>query len=210
MEILNEIKYLKNHVKKIYLKNDPAHDFEHIMRVYKNAEKICKTEKANKKLVLISVLLHDIVKVPHSSKNLKSSADASAEKSEIILKQLDMPEEKINVISEAIRNHSFTKKRISNSIEGRILQDADRLDAIGSIGIARAFCVSGVKNRPFYNPDNPFAKKRRFDDKRWALDHFFKKLLMLEKQMNTKSAKIEAKRRTKILRKFLDDLKLEI
>ena len=210
MEILNEIKYLKNHVKKIYLKNDPAHDFEHIMRVYKNAEKICKTEKANKKLVLISVLLHDIVKVPHSSKNLKSSADVSAEKSEIILKQLDMPEEKINVISEAIRNHSFTKKRISNSIEGRILQDADRLDAIGSIGIARAFCVSGVKNRPFYNPDNPFAKKRRFDDKRWALDHFFKKLLMLEKQMNTKSAKIEAKRRTKILRKFLDDLKLEI
>ena len=210
MEILNEIKYLKNHVKKIYLKNDPAHDFEHIMRVYKNAEKICKTEKANKKLVLISVLLHDIVKVQYSSKNLKSSADASAEKSEIILKQLDMPEEKINVISEAIRNHSFTKKRISNSIEGRILQDADRLDAIGSIGISRAFCVSGVKNRPFYNPDNPFAKKRRFDDKRWALDHFFKKLLMLEKQMNTKSATIEAKRRTKILRKFLDDLRLEI
>ena len=164
MEILNEIKYLKNYVKKIYLKNDPAHDFEHIMRVYKNAEKICKTEKANKKLVLISVLLHDIVKVQYSSKNLKSSADASAEKSEIILKQLDMPEEKINVISEAIRNHSFTKKRISNSIEGRILQDADRLDAIGSIGIARAFCVSGVKNRPFYNPDNPFAKKRRFDE----------------------------------------------
>ena len=180
------------------------------MRVYKNAEKICKTEKANKKLVLISVLLHDIVKVQYSSKNLKSSADASAEKSEIILKQLDMPEEKINVISEAIRNHSFTKKRISNSIEGRILQDADRLDAIGSIGISRAFCVSGVKNRPFYNPDNPFAKKRKHDDKKWALDHFFKKLLILEKQMNTKSATIEAKRRTKILRKFLDDLRLEI
>ena len=78
MEILNEIKYLKNHVKKIYLKNDPAHDFEHIMRVYKNAEKICKTEKASKKLVLISVLLHDIVKVQYSSKNLKSSADAIA------------------------------------------------------------------------------------------------------------------------------------
>ena len=56
MEILSEIKYLKNYVKKIYLKNDPAHDFEHIMRVYKNAEKICKTEKENKKLVLISVL----------------------------------------------------------------------------------------------------------------------------------------------------------
>ena len=210
MEILNEIKYLKNYVKKTYLKNDPAHDFEHIMRVYKNAEKICKTEKANKKLVLISVLLHDIVKISHSSKNSKSSADVSAEKSKVILKKLNMTQEEINIIAEAIRNHSFTKKKISKTTEGRILQDADRLDAIGAIGIARAFCVSGVKNRPFYNPDNPFAKKRKLDDKKWALDHFFKKLLILEKQMNTKSAKIEAKRRTKILRKFLDDLKLEI
>ena len=210
MEILNEIKYLKNYVKKIYLKNDPAHDFEHIMRVYKNAEKICKTEKANKKLVLISVLLHDIVKIPHSSKSSKSSADASAEKSVKILKKMNMSQIEIDIISEAISNHSFTKKKISNSIEGKILQDADRLDAIGAIGISRAFCVSGVKNRSFYKIDNPFAKKRNLDDKKWALDHFFKKLLTLEKQMNTKSAKIEAKRRTKILRKFLDDLKREI
>ena len=210
MEILSEIKYLKNYVKKIYLKNDPAHDFEHIMRVYKNAEKICKTENANKKLVLISVLLHDIVKIPHSSKNSKSSADVSAEKSVKILKKMNMSQIEIDIISEAISNHSFTKKKISNSIEGKILQDADRLDAIGAIGISRAFCVSGVKNRPFYKIDNPFAKKRNLDDKKWALDHFFKKLLTLEKQMNTKSAKIEAKRRTKILRKFLDDLKREI
>ena len=210
MEILNEIKYIKKYVEKIYLKNDPAHDFEHIMRVYRNAEKICKTEKANKKLVLISVLLHDIVKVSFSSKSSKSSANASTEKSERILKKLNMPKIEIDIISEAISNHSFTKKKVSNSIEGRILQDADRLDAIGSIGISRAFCVSGVKNRPFYNPDNPFAKKRKLDDKKWALDHFFKKLLILEKQMNTKSATIEAKRRTKILRKFLDDLRLEI
>jgi uncharacterized protein len=210
VEILNEIKYIKKYVEKIYLKNDPAHDFEHIMRVYRNAEKICKTEKANKKLVLISVLLHDIVKVSFSSKSSKSSANASTEKSERILKKLNMPKIEIDIISEAISNHSFTKKKVSNSIEGRILQDADRLDAIGSIGISRAFCVSGVKNRPFYNPDNPFAKKRKLDDKKWALDHFFKKLLILEKQMNTKSATIEAKRRTKILRKFLDDLRLEI
>ena len=123
---------------------------------------------------------------------------------------MNMSQIEIDIISEAISNHSFTKKKISNSIEGRILQDADRLDALGAIGISRVFCVSGVKNRPFYKTDNPFAKKRNLDDKKWALDHFFKKLLILEKQMNTKSAKIEAKRRTKILRKFLDDLKLEI
>ena len=210
MEIMNEIKYIKKYVEKLYLKNDPSHDFEHIMRVYNNAEKICKTESVNKKLVLISVLLHDIVKKSHSKKSSKSSADLSAEKSLDILRKLNIPKLEIDIITEAIRNHSFTKKKISKTIEGRILQDADRLDAIGAIGIARAFCVSGVKNRPFYNPDNPFAKKRKLDDKKWALDHFFKKLLRLEKQMNTKSAKIEARKRTIVLKKFIDDLKLEI
>ena len=210
MEIMNEIKYIKNYVKKLYLKNDPSHDFEHIMRVYKNAEKICKTESVNKKLVLISVLLHDIVKKSQSRKSSKSSADLSAEKSLEILKKLNMSKLEINIITEAIRNHSFTKKKISKTIEGRILQDADRLDAIGAVGIARAFCVSGVKNRPFYNPNNPFAKKRTLNDKKWALDHFFKKLLLLENQMNTKFGKIEARRRTIILKKFIDNLKLEI
>jgi len=210
VEILNEINYIKNYVKQLYQKNDPSHDFEHIMRVYKNAEKICKTEKVNKKLVLISVLLHDIVKRSQSKKQSKSSADLSAEKSIKILEKLNMSKLEINIITDAIRNHSFTKKRVSETIEGRILQDADRLDAIGAIGIARVFCVSGVKNRPFYNPNNPFAKKRTIDDKKWTLDHFFKKLLLLEKQMNTKSGKIEAKKRTKILKKFLDELKQEI
>ena len=210
MEIMNEIKYIKNYVKKLYLKNDPSHDFEHIMRVYKNAEKICKTESVNKKLVLISVLLHDIVKKSQSRKSSKSSADLSAEKSLDILRKLNIPKLEIDIITEAIRNHSFTKKKISKTIEGRILQDADRLDAIGAIGIARAFCVSGVKNRPFYNPNNPFAKKRTLNDKKWALDHFFKKLLLLENQMNTKFGKIEARRRTIILKKFIDNLKLEI
>ena len=210
MEILNQVIYLKKYVERIYSKNDPAHDFEHIMRVYRNAEKICKTEKANKRLVLISVLLHDIIKTSKSKQNSKSSADLSASKSVKILKKMNMPKSEIDIVFEAISNHSFTKKKASDSIEGRILQDADRLDAIGAIGICRAFCVSGVKNRPFYNTENPFAKKRSLNDKKWALDHFFKKLLTLEKQMNTKSAKIEAKKRTMILRKFLDNLKQEI
>tara|TARA_B100000470_G_scaffold133543_1_gene103445 strand:+ start:980 stop:1612 length:633 start_codon:yes stop_codon:yes gene_type:complete len=210
VEVLNEIKYLKNYVEKIYKKNDPAHDFEHIMRVYRNAERICKNEKANKKVVLISVLLHDIVKLKEPYSRFLSSSDASAEKSLKILKKLKLDEKEIGIIYEAIINHSFTKKKISNTIEGQILQDADRLDAIGSIGIARVFCVSGFKNRPFYNPDDPFSKKRDLNDKKWALDHFFKKLLILENGMNTKSGKIEARRRTKILKKFIDNLKLEI
>tara|TARA_B110001454_G_scaffold199904_1_gene205094 strand:+ start:1162 stop:1785 length:624 start_codon:yes stop_codon:yes gene_type:complete len=207
---LNELVYLKNYVKKIYVQNDPSHDFAHIMRVYKNAEKICRNEKVNERLVLVSVLLHDIVKKSQSDKRIKSSADLSAGKSIIILKKLKFLDSDIRIIIESIRNHSFSKKKISKSIEGKILQDADRLDAIGAIGIARVFSVSGAKNRQFYEPNDPFLKNRKPDDGKWALDHFFKKLLLLEHMMNTKTGKIEAKKRTKVLKSYLTSLKKEI
>ncbi len=210
MEILNELNYLKKYVRKIYAKNDPAHDFNHIMRVYKNAEQICKTEKANRKLVLVAVLLHDIIKKKKSDKRSKSSADLSAEKALGILQNLKFSELDIGIILEAIRNHSFNKGKVSKSIEGKILQDADRLDAIGAIGIARVFSVSGAKNRQFYEPNDPFSKSRIPNDQKWALDHFFKKLLVLDKTMNTKTGKTEAKKRTKVLKNYLSTLKKEI
>ena len=210
MEILNKLEYLKKYVQKFYEKNDPAHDFAHIIRVYKNAEKICKTENANKKLVLASVLLHDIVKKSSLDKRPDSSADLSAKKASLILKKLKFSENDIVVISEAIRNHSFTKKKISKNIEGKILQDADRLAAIGAIGIARVFSVSGAKNRQFYEPNDPFSRTRKLNDKKWALDHFFKKLFLLEKMMNTKTGKIEAKKRIRVLENYLTALKKEI
>jgi len=210
VEVLNELEYIKKYVKKIYIKNDPAHDFAHIMRVYKNAEEICKKEESNRKLVLVSVLLHDIVKKTQSDRRTRSSADLSAEKARLILRKLKFSDNDIAIVSEAIKNHSFTKGKISTSIEGRILQDADRLDAIGAIGIARVFSVSGAKNREFYEPNDPFSKTRKPNDKKWALDHFFKKLLVLENTMNTKTGKIEANKRTKVLKNYLARLKEEI
>ncbi|MDA0756872.1 MAG: HD domain-containing protein [Crenarchaeota archaeon] len=203
---MNQIENLKNIAKTKLLNNDPAHDLEHIMRVYRNAEKICKTENGNKKLVLSAVLLHDIVK----TKNRKDSAIKSAKLSEKILKENNFFDDEIRIISDAIKEHSFSKGKIPSSIEGKILQDADRLDAIGAVGLARVFSFSGSNNRPFYDPNDPFSKNRVVNDNRWALDHFFEKLLTLEKKMNTKTGKILAKNRTKILKKFLKDLKNEI
>ena len=123
---------------------------------------------------------------------------------------VSVSENEINIVTEAIRNHSFTKGKISDSIEGRILQDADRLDALGAVGIARVFSVSGSKKRQFYQFDDPFSKNRSPNDKKWALDHFFKKLLIIEKLMNTKAGKIEAKKRTILLKNYLRDLEKEI
>ena len=206
MEIMNQIENLKKIVKSKLTKNDPAHDFEHIMRVYRNAERICKNENGNKKLILSAVLLHDVIKI----KNRNDSALKSAQLSKKILKENYFLDDEITIIFNAIKEHSFSKGKLPSTIEGKILQDADRLDAIGAIGLARVFSFSGSNNRPFYDPKDPFSKNRNLNDNKWALDHFYEKLLFLEGKMNTKTGKLLAKKRTKILKNFLKEIKNEI
>ena len=206
MAIMNKLENLKKIARIKITNNDPAHDFQHVMRVYHNAEIICKKERCNKKLVLSAVLLHDLVK----TSNRKNSANTSAKLSEKILKENSFSDDEISIICDAIREHSFSKGKIPSTIEGKILQDSDRLDAIGAIGLARVFSFSGSNHRPFYDPNDPFSKNRTLNDNKWALDHFFKKLLLLEAKMNTKTGKILASKRTKILKKFLKEIKNEI
>jgi uncharacterized protein len=206
MEVMNQLENIKKVVKCKLKKNDPAHDFEHVMRVYRNAERICKSENGNKKLILSAVLLHDIIKI----KNRKDSALKSAKLSEKILKENYFLDDEITIISDAIKEHSFSKGKIPSTLEGKILQDADRLDAIGAIGLARVFSFSGSNNRPFYDPKDPFSKNRNLNDNKWAIDHFYEKLLTLEEKMNTKTGKTIAKKRTKTLKDFLKELKNEI
>ena len=206
---MNVLDSLKNEVKK-RMENDSAHDYEHTMRVYKNAQQICKKEKANEPLVLCAALLHDIVSYSKSDKRSKLSSIESAKKSKKILEKFDFSKKDITIISDAIRDHSFSQSKIPKTLEGQILQDADRLDALGAIGIARVFATGGSLKRPFYNIDDPFCKQRIPDDKTWTIDHFYQKLLKLESLMNTKSGKAEAKRRTRILKEFLNQLKQEL
>jgi len=206
---MNVLGSIKNEVKK-RMENDSAHDYEHTMRVYKNAQKICKKEKANEILVLSAALLHDIVSYSKSDKHSKLSSIDSAKKSKKILEKFNFSKKDITIISDAIRDHSFSQNKIPKTLEGQILQDADRLDALGAIGIARVFATGGSLKRPFYNIDDPFCKQRIPDDKTWTIDHFYQKLLKLESLMNTKSGKAEAKKRTRILKEFLNQLKQEI
>jgi uncharacterized protein len=207
---LKSIKKLKSEVQKKLAKNDPAHDFEHINRVYKNAEKIGKQEKANMTLVRPAVLLHDVVSYPKSEKRSKNASLQGALQAEKILKRYGYTSYEIGIITQAIREHSFSKGMIPSTLEGKVLQDADRLDALGAIGIARTFAIGGIEKRMFYNKTDPFCYKRIPNDQEWTLDHFYKKLLLLEKKMNTKTAKKESIQRTKIMKRFLNDLKKEI
>jgi len=200
---------LKREIMKKY-KGDVAHDFEHILRVIKNAQKIAKKENGNSRLIMVAALLHDLVSYPKSDPRSKNSSVESARKARAILKRYSFKNKEIEIIADSIRDHSYSRGMIPQTLEGKILQDADRLDAMGAIGIARVFSVGGSEGRPFYNEKDPFCKKHIPDDKIWTLDHFYKKLLHLEKTMNTRTAKIEARKRIKIMKEFLYQLKKEI
>lgn len=210
MKRVRSIEKLKEQVRKKVGKNDPAHDFEHVMRVYNNAKRLARMEGTSPRLVLTAALLHDIVSYPKSDPRSKNSSIESAAKAKQILSKYGYTKEEIEIISDAIRDHSFSRNAVPETMVGKILQDADRLDAVGAIGIARTFSVGGAEKRPFYNIQDPFCKTRTPEDTKWTLDHFYKKLLLLEKKMNTDSAKLEARKRVKIMRQFLDVLGEEI
>ncbi len=202
---------IKRRIKKVLEGRDPAHDFQHIIRVYKNAELIGQREGANIEILLPAVLLHDLVVYPKGSSKTSKSADDSADIAERWLRSYGYPQDKIDRISYCIRTHSYSKRLVPSTLEGKILQDADRLDALGAIGIARTFSVGGSESRAFYNPDDPFWKSgRELNDREWTLDHFQTKLVKLNRSMHTKTGREMAQERIKFMELFIKKLQNEL
>lgn len=192
-------------------KDDPSHDFQHILRVTNLAEKIAKDEEGDLDIVLPSALFHDSVVYLKNSPESKNETEESAEYAEKVLKELDeYPQHKIEEVKICIRQCSFSKGIIPDTLEAKILQDADRLEATGAISIMRTFSSGGQMNRPFYLPEDPFCKKINSIPFSSGIELFYKRLLLVEKGMYTNRAKDIAKRRTKFLEDFLVELKLEL
>ncbi|MDD4162997.1 MAG: HD domain-containing protein [Methanothrix sp.] len=197
-------------IRSMYLEADPAHDFSHILRVYKNALIIGQEEGADMQVLLLAALLHDAgSEKKHTSK--EGESDGPGHKAvEAFLKSIVLDEEAREKVLYAVDVHRFSRGIVPVTLEARILQDADRLDAMGAIGIARVFLTGGALGRELYHPDDPFCRAREPDDRRWNLDHFYRKLLKLELGMHTKSAKKLAAARAAVLRRYLQDLEEEI
>jgi uncharacterized protein len=200
---------LHEEVKAFYEEADPAHDFSHILRVYQNAQLIGKKEGADMQVLLFSALLHDAGSV---SKGLEDSIQSDQRQKAVLdfLIKKGLPKNVQEKVLYSINVHRFSKGIIPDTLEAKILQDADRLDALGAIGIARVFMTGGTLGRALYNPIDPFCKNREPDDRKWDLDHFYKKLLKLESGMHTKTARRLADRKTKVLKRYLLDLEQEI
>ena len=200
----------ENKVKTIATSDDPAHDILHFRRVVKSAKQIAKAEKANLDVVVPAAWLHDLVNVPKNDARRSQASKLSAEAAVLFLKEISYPEIFFNDIAHAIEAHSFSANIQTRSLESQVVQDADRLDSIGAIGLARCFATAAAMKRPFYAEEDAFCKKRTPDDSLYTIDHFFKKLLILEEKINTASAKIIAKKRTEYLKNYLNILKEEI
>ena len=197
-------------IRPMYLGADPAHDFSHILRVYKNATIIGREEGADMQVLLLAALLHDVGSEKKHTSKQGESVGQGKRSVEAFLVSIGLEEEAREKVLYAVDVHRFSGKIVPVTLEARILQDADRLDAIGAIGIARVFLTGGALGRELCHPDDPFCRAREPDDTKWNLDHFYKKLLKLEFGMHTKSGKKLAVGRTTILRRYLWDLEEEI
>lgn len=189
---------------------DPAHDLAHVTRVVSTAKKLALEEKANLEVVIPAAWLHDLVNLPKNHPDRKKASVLAADEALVFLQSVSYSQKYFKEIHHAICAHSFSANIKPETLEAQIVQDADRLDALGAIGLARLFAITTQLGRPFYDFNDPFAQNRPLDDKDFGIDHIYIKLEKISNTMNTNSARVEALRRFKFIEVFLDELKKEI
>lgn len=189
---------------------DAAHDPQHVLRVVANARRLTQAEGADWRVVMPAAWLHDCVVVPKSSPDRQRASCLAARQAVEWLTAHAWPQGRLEEIAHAIEAHSFSAGIAPRTLEAMVVQDADRLDALGAVGLARTLLLGGEMGRPFYAADDPFCAVRAADDSRFTLDHLFTKLLKLEGTMQTAAGRLEARRRTQFLSGFLSQLGSEI
>jgi uncharacterized protein len=182
---------------------DGAHDLSHLQRVWHNARSIQAEEGGDLEVLLAAVLLHDCVAVEKNSPLRAKASRLAAAKAGQVLQALGWPMTTIAAVTHAIETHSFSAGLTPTSIEAKIVQDADRLDSLGMIGVARTFYTAGRMGSGLYDPADPGAQNRDHDDKRFCLDHFQTKLLHLADGFQTTTGARLAQIRHQRLKDFL-------
>ena len=199
------------YIKKEFADDSSGHDWWHIYRVWKNAITLCEHEGADSFIVQLAALLHDL-----DDWKFNDSGDETPLRAKAWLDSFALDPSITDAVCRIIMHISYKGAGVKNkmdSLEGFIVQDADRLDAIGAIGIGRAFAYGGYKNRPLYDPDSPPQMHQTFEQyknsKSATINHFYEKLLLLKDMMNTNTAKRIAEQRHEVmvqyLRQFMDE-----
>lgn len=188
---------------------DPAHDSGHLLRVAAWTLRL-GGDAVDAREAIAAALLHDAVHVPKDSPDRARASERAAEFAAARLGVLGFEPEAVARIADAVRDHSFSRGAVPATPLGCALQDADRLEALGAIGLLRTISTGVRMGGTWFHPDDPFARDREPDDTKYAVDHFFTKLLGLPASMRTEAGRAEAKHRVALLRTFLASLADEI
>jgi uncharacterized protein len=189
---------------------DPGHGPAHLERVVATALRLAAEEGARAEVVLPAAWLHDCVHVAKDSPDRARASRLAAERAIGFLESAGYPHALLPEIRHAIEAHSYSAGIAPRTLEAQVVQDADRLDALGAIGLARCVAVGAALGRPIYEPSDPFCKSRAPDDRGASVDHLYVKLLKLAGTMQTPAGRREADRRTAFLRTFVAQLESEI
>lgn len=189
---------------------DAAHDLAHVRRVVAMARHLSEVEGADMAVVLPAAWLHDCVVMAKDSPDRPRASRLAAAKAGTWLRTNGYPMGAIPGIEHAIAAHSYSAGIPAETLEARVVQDADRLDSLGAIGIARCFVVGGLLGRPIYDEAEPFPQQRQPDDRRASVDHFYTKLFKLAATMQTEAGRQMAEERTTVMHDYLDRLAAEI
>lgn len=192
---------------------DGSHDTSHFRRVFKLALDINQGEggQADSLILLAAAYFHDAVNPPKDSPLRSKASTLSADLAREELAKMDFPAAKIDGVCHAITAHSFSANIPCETLEAQIIQDADRMEALGALGIARNMYTSGRMGTKLFHSDDPLGEKgRELDDKKYAIDHFELKLLKLPNMMQTQTGRQIAGQRAQVLLDFREQLLSEI
>ncbi|MEI4473393.1 HD domain-containing protein [Frigidibacter sp. MR17.24] len=191
-------------------RRDGAHDEGHLWRVWRSAARIAAAEGGDLRILQAAALLHDCVNLPKTAPGRHLASRQAAARARGLLAAIGWDAPAIDAVAHAIEAHSFSAGIPPGTLEAAILRDADRLDALGFIGVARCFHVAGQGGRAIAHPDDPAATRRPLDDTAFALDHFATKLMGLAGGMLTATGRAMAAERAARLEHFrailLDEL----
>ena len=189
---------------------DAAHGISHVKRVVANSKQLVHSSNANLAIIIPAAWLHDCVSVAKNSPQRSQASSLAAKAASQFLGASGYPLDWLEEIEHAIEAHSFSADVEPRTLEAKIVQDADRLDALGAIGIARCLQTGTAMGGVLYDSEDPFADDRQPQDSISIIDHFYTKLLTLADTMKTAAGREEAEVRTVFMREFLEQLRREI
>ncbi len=187
-----------------------GHDFGHVERVTRLASRLADSEPCNRTVLLASAALHELVNHPkHHERSPLSGHDCAIAASNLLI-SLDIDETTAKSVASCISQHGWSAGKVPTSLEAALLQDADRLDALGAIGLARCIATGVEMGAALFHPDDPFATDRLLDDRRYSLDHLARKLFRLPETFQSAAARRLAEPRVAFLRCYIEQIAHEL